>query len=43
MIIGICLKEASGRLNYNNTLQVKHCAVTDNQHLACVLERRNLA
>ena len=36
-------KEASERLNLNNTVQAKRSAVTDNQHLACVSERRDLA
>ena len=36
-------KEASERLNLNNTVQAKRSAVTDNQHTACVSERRDLS
>ena len=36
-------KEASERHNLNNTVQAKRSAVTDNQHTACVSERRDLA
>ena len=43
MIIHICHKEASERLNLNNTVQAKRSAVTDNQHLVCILERCDLA
>ena len=43
MIIRICRKEASKRLNINNTVQAERSAVTDSQHLGCVSERRDLA
>ena len=43
MIIRICRKEASERLNNNNTVQAERSAVTDSQHLGCVSERRDLA
>ena len=43
MIIRICRKEASERLNINNTVQAERSAVTDSQHLGCVSERRDLA
>ena len=36
-------KQASERLNLNNTVQAKRSAVTDNQPIACVSERRDLA
>ena len=36
-------KEASERLNLNNTVQAKRSAVADNQRLACVSERRDIA
>ena len=43
MIIRICRKEASKRLNNNNTVQAERSAVTDSQHIGCVSERRDLA
>ena len=43
MIIRICRKEASKRLNINNTVQAERSAVTDSQHIGCVSERRDLA
>ena len=43
MIIRICRKEASERLNINNTVQAERSAVTDSQHIGCVSERRDLA
>ena len=43
MIIRICRKEASERLNLNNPIQAQRSAVTDSQHLGCVSERRDLA
>lgn len=43
MIIHICHKEASVMLNLNNTVQAKRSAVTDNQHLVCISERRDLS
>ena len=43
MIIRICRKEASKRLNINNTVQAERSAVTDSQHIRCVSERRDLA
>jgi len=43
MIIRICRKEASKRLNINNTVQAERSAVTDSQHIECVSERRDLA
>ncbi len=42
MIVRICRKEASERLNLNNTVQAKRSAVIDNQHLVCVSERRDI-
>ena len=41
--IRICNKEASERLNLNNTVQAKRSAVTENQHLTCVSKRRDFA
>ena len=43
MIIRICRREASERLNLNNTVQAKRSAVNDNRHLVCVSERRDIA
>ena len=43
MIILICHKEASERLNLSNTVQAKRSAVTDEQPVACVSERRDIA
>ena len=42
MIIRICHKKASERLNLNNTVQAKRSAVNDNRHLVCVSERRDI-
>ena len=36
-------KEASERLNLSNTVQAKRSAVTDNQHLVSVSERRDIS
>ena len=41
--IRICFIEASERLDINNTVQARRSAVADNQHLACVSERCDLA
>ena len=43
MNMRICHKEASERLNLNDTVQAKRSAVTENQHLTCVSGRRDLA
>ena len=43
MIILICHKEASERLNLSNTVQAKRSAVTDSQHLVSVSERRDIS
>ena len=42
MIIRTCHYEAPVRLNLNNTVQAKRSAVNDNQHTACVSERRDI-
>ena len=41
MIIRICCKVASERLNLNNTVQAERSAVTDNQCAVSVSERRD--
>ena len=43
MIIRTCRREASERLNLNNTVQAKRSAVNDNRRLVCVSERRDIA
>ena len=41
MIIHICCKVASKRLNLNNTVQAERSAVTDNQRTVNISERRD--
>ena len=42
MIVRICRKVASKRLNLNNTVQAERSAVTDNQRTVSVSERRDI-